>query len=133
MKTNDKDILATRSELRQQPYGVPEGYFDSFKAEMSGKLPQADAGPWKKSMPYVAAAASLALMISAGALALGGFQSEDTLSQEDYILFSDNLISTDIYEDPSAYQVADAELLDDEIIEYLIYTGVSPEIIELSK
>lgn len=133
MKTNDKDILATRSELRKQPYGVPEGYFDSFKAEMSGKLPQAAAGPWKKSMPYVAAAASLALLVSAGTIALGKFQSEDILSQEDYILFSDNLISIDIYEEPSTYQTADAELLDEEIIEYLIYTGVSPEIIELSK
>ena len=133
MKTNDKDILATRSELRKQPYGVPEGYFDSFKAEMSGKLPQAATGPWKKSMPYVAAAASLALLVSAGTIALGKFQSEDTLSQEDYILFSDNLISIDIYEEPSTYQTADAELLDEEIIEYLIYTGVSPEIIELSK
>ncbi len=133
MKTNDKDILTARSELRKLPYGVPEGYFDSFKAEMSGRLPRTAAGPWKKSMPYVAAAASLALLVSAGTFALGKFQSEDTLSQEDYILFSDNLISTAIYEDPSAYQVADAELLDEEIIEYLIYTGVSPEIIELSK
>ena len=43
MKTNDKDILATRSELRQQPYGVPEGYFDSFKAE-SFRKPMPDHG-----------------------------------------------------------------------------------------
>lgn len=133
MKPNDKDILATRSELKKLPYGVPEGYFDSFKAEMSGKFPQRASGPWKKSAPYIAAAASLALLISAGTIALGKFRSEDTLSQEDYILFSDNLISIDIYEEPSTYQTADAELLDEEIIEYLIYTGVSPEIIELSK
>ena len=30
-------------------------------------------------------------------------------------------------------QTAEAELLDEDIIEYLIYIGVSPESIELSK
>jgi hypothetical protein len=33
----------------------------------------------------------------------------------------------------STYQYADAELMDEDIIEYLIYTGESPESIELSK
>lgn len=81
----------------------------------------------------MAAVASLALLITGGAIVLGGSGAEEYLTHEDYILFSDNLISTAIDEDPSTYQMADAELIDEEIIEYLIYTGVSPEMIELSK
>lgn len=133
MKPDDKDILASRIELKTLPYGVPEGYFDSFKAEMCEKLPSHAAQPWKMAMPYMAAAASLALLITGGALVLGDPGAEDGLTHEEYILFSDNLISTAIEEDPSTYKMAEAELLDEEIVEYLIYTGISPEMIELSK
>ena len=58
---------------------------------------------------------------------------ETQMSEEDYILFSDNMISTYIYEEAEYDQMAVAEMGDEDIIEYLIYIGVSPETIELSK
>lgn len=135
MKTNEKDILSSRNELKSRPYNVPDGYFDSFRAEMFRvSLPApAHTAPWRKAAPYMTIAASLALLVTAGTLALNRFSAEKEISQEDYILFSDNLISTSIYEDHMQEQIAEVGLMDEEIIEYLIFTGVSPEIIELSK
>lgn len=135
MKTNGNDILASRSELKKMPYDVPDGYFETFKAEMShittaGQRP----GIWKGRMTYMAVAASLALLLSLGTMLMRHNSSDETMSPEEYILFSDNLISTEIYQDPSEYQIAEAaDLLEEEIIEYLIYTDVSLETIELLK
>lgn len=131
MKTNGHDILASHDELKKTPYSVPEGYFEAFKAEASRTYSRPVAGPWRKAVPYMAAAASFALLLSLGAMFLQKSAQDDILTQEDYILFSDNLISTAIYEEYD--QVAEADLMEEEIIEYLIYTGVSPETIELSK
>jgi hypothetical protein len=43
------------------------------------------------------------------------------------------MINTTLYEDDDLDHMAEAELMDEDIIEYLIYIGVSPESIELSK
>lgn len=89
--------------------------------------------PWRKAVPYIAVAASLTLLIGVG-LSLGeSSRPYDEFSTEDYILFSDTMIQTIYNEDTTSDQYADAELMDEDIIEYLIYTGESPESIELSK
>jgi hypothetical protein len=84
-----------------------------------------------KLVPYLAVAASVALLLGLG-LSFSR-KSIDTLSEEDYILFSDNLIRTYFDESDVTEQFAEAELYDEDIIEYLIYIGESPESIELSK
>ena len=121
-----------QKDLKEQPYGVPEGYFEAFKAEMTGKVHTQGTSQRKKSISYIAIAASFALLIAAGSFMMKG-SAETQMSQEDYILFSDNMISTDIYDDAEYGQMAAAEIGDEDIIEYLIYIGVSPETIELSK
>ena len=80
----------------------------------------------------MALAASFALLLGVGLSLNGNLKTIDEFSTEDYILFSDSMIHT-IYDDDATYQYADAELMDEDIIEYLIYTGESPESIELSK
>lgn len=131
MTQNKQDILTMRKDLKERPYGVPQGYFDSFKAEMTGKVVTRRTGQWKMLIPYIAIAASFALLIAGGSLMMRG-AAETQMSQEDYILFSDNMISA-YYEDEEFEQIAEAEMRDEDIIEYLIYIGVSPETIELSK
>lgn len=132
MKTFDNDILASRSELKKMPFGVPEGYFDAFKADISKTSGQRQSPTsWKKSVPYMAAAACLALLATVGTIAITRAGQHDPYTLEDYILLSDNLISTTLYEESE--QMAAAEMLEEDIIEYLIYIGVSPETIELSK
>ena len=81
----------------------------------------------------MAAAASLALVLSVGSLVKDIFTSGNDFTDEDYILFSNSFISTAEYDSSDSYQFAAAELMDEDIVEYLIYLGVSPESIELSK
>ena len=89
MTQNKQDILTMRKDLKERPYGVPQGYFDSFKAEMTGKVGTRRTGQWKMLIPYIAIAASFALLIAGGSLMMRG-AAETQMSQEDYILFSDN-------------------------------------------
>lgn len=131
MKMNGQDILTSQPALKERPYTVPDGYFEAFKAETISKSSISAAKPLSKLVPYLAVAASIALLLGLG-LSFSR-KSIDTLSEEDYILFSDNLIRTDFDESDVTEQFAEAELYDEDIIEYLIYIGESPESIELSK
>ena len=131
MKMNGQDILTSQPTLKERPYTVPDGYFEAFKAEAISKSSISAAKPLSKLVPYLAVAASIALILGLG-LSFSR-KSIDTLSEEDYILFSDNLIRTYLDESDVTEQFAEAELYDEDIIEYLIYIGESPESIELSK
>ena len=133
MKTNRQDILTSQKELKDRPFAVPEGYFESFWSEMSALTAAKAPNPWKKSMPYMAVAAAFALFFAVGTLLKEFSNPTDTYSQEEYILFSDNLISTEDYEDSIAEQFADAELMEEDIIQYLIYIGAELESIEPEK
>lgn len=133
MKTNGHDILASRPELKDRPFGIPEGYFETFREEMTAKAAKPQISLWNRSIPYMAAAASLALILSVGSFVKNSLGSSNDFTDEDYILFSNSFISTAEYDSSESYQFAEAELMDEDIIEYLIYLGVSPESIELSK
>ena len=133
MKTYGQDILTSQKELKERPFSVPDGYFEAFKAEAVRKSTITAASPLRRMVPYMAAAASLALLFGVGLSLNESLKSRDVFSTEDYILFSDSMIHTIYDDDASTYQYADAELMDEDIIEYLIYTGESPESIELSK
>ena len=133
MKTYGHDILASQKELKDRPFSVPDGYFDAFRSEMPAKVLSPRTDIWRRYVPYMATAACLALLLSVGNLVSRNLNHADEFTQEDYILFSDNLISTSVYGNAEMEQTAEAELLDEDIIEYLIYIGVSPESIELSK
>lgn len=131
MKTYGQDILTSQKELKDRPFTVPDGYFEAFKAEAIRNCSTKAAKPARKLAPILAVAASVALLIGLGLTITK--KNVDHLSEEDYILFSDNLIRTDFEESYVTEQLADAELYDEDIIEYLIYIGESPESIELSK
>lgn len=132
MKTYGRDILTTQKELKERPFSVPDGYFETFRAEAVRNSTITIASPLRRLVPYMALAASFALLLGVGLSLNGNLKTIDEFSTEDYILFSDSMIHT-IYDDDATYQYADAELMDEDIIEYLIYTGESPESIELSK
>lgn len=132
MKINEQDILTTQKMLKESPFVVPEGYFDSFRSDAAGRIRTKSSTGWsRKIAPYIAVAASLAILLG---IVSTLFQSiPESFSEEDYILFSDNMIRIDLEEDSVTEQFAEAELYDEDIIEYLIYIGESPESIELSK
>lgn len=127
----DNDILKNNPKLKQMPYSVPEGYFESFRVEKAETSPK--AGLWIRIAPYAAMAAVFALLVTVGNFFLEKTTTDYMMTEEDYILFSDNAMSTIAYEMVYGDQVAEAEIMDEDIINYLIYTGVSAEELEYYK
>lgn len=128
----NNDILKYSSdELKKMPYTVPEGYFEQVKAEIS-RSTAAEEGVslWRKAVPYISVAATFLIMVSAGTFFLEKTTQQEGMTYEDYLVHSDMLIEAEYEQDT---QIADAAIADEDIIEYLIYTGVTAEDIELSK
>ena len=124
-----KDILAEITSLRENPYTVPEGHFDDLKAQVRRPRQEPAVTLWGKLAPYASLAAVFVSVFAAGSLLFDRYELE--ITQEDYFLFSENYLET--YEMDDAYQIADAEIGDNDIIEYLIYTGITAEDIEMSE
>ena len=128
----EKDILKDCLQLKQMPFTVPEGYFEAFKAEASKPMVR-KLDFRTRIAPYAAMAAVFIFMVTAGTFRLEKSVPEYQMTEEDYVMFSDNIMSTIAYEMEYGYQLAEAEISEEDIIDYLIYTGVSAEQIELLK
>ncbi|MBR5299485.1 MAG: hypothetical protein IKU36_04440 [Bacteroidales bacterium] len=133
MDNKKRDILAENPGLRCKPYAVPEGYFESFKAEMRQMTQPKQVSLLHRLMPYASIAAVFVFLVSAGTLFLQKFTPADDFTQEDYLVFSHNAMNAEYYDYESMDQLADAEIAAEDIIEYLIYSGITPEEIEFSK
>lgn len=133
MKDSERNIMYDDS-LRKCPYSVPEGYFDSLKERAMKYAQPAPVFQFKRVLyTAVSMAAMFILMVTAGTFFLKGVTPAEDLTQEDYIVFTDGYIDLELYDDGLSEQYADASISNEDIVEYLIYTGVSEELIELSK
>ncbi len=128
----ENDILKDRLELKQMPYTVPEGYFESFK-EQAAKPMVRKIDFRARIAPYAAMAAVFIFMVTAGTFFLEKSVPEYQMTEEDYVMFSDNFMNAIAYEMEYGSALAEAELSEEDIINYLIYTGVTAEQIEFSK
>lgn len=121
MKT-EKDILKDNPHLKGMPFSTPEGYFDELKSQMKAcsKPEVVHRSALRRFSPQIALAAAFALL-----LAVGGFflerKPEMDFSEEDYIVFSEDMTNTIIYGADDLY--ADA-VTEDDILEYLIYSDI---------
>lgn len=132
MKDFEKDIMKEIPKLQQIPYDIPEGYFSDLKKNLKS-IPERENAvrslTWRKVMTYAAIAAASALLIVAGGFYLSGIGQEDYFTEEDYIVFSEQMTSTIYYESSSQY--ADTKTMtQDDIVEYLIETGTEIEELE---
>ena len=135
MKDSERSIMYDDS-LRKNPYSVPEGYFDSLKERAAKYAHPAPAPVFQfRRVLYTAIsmAAMFILMVTAGTLLLKGVTPAEDLTEEDYMVFTEGYIDLEMYDEELSEQYADASITDEDIVEYLIYTGVSEELIELSK
>lgn len=109
MKQNDMDILKDKARLKDNPFVVPEGYFEAMR-ERASRVPEIQEVHSRKVrrilVPVLSAAASIALILS-GMLLFDG-----RMAAPEHTLYSDNVATA---------------MSSDEIIEYLIYTGTSVE------
>ncbi len=128
----ENDILKDRSELKQMPFTVPEGYFEAFK-EANARPVVRKVSFWNRMAPYAAMAAVFVSLVMTGTFLLERTVPQYDMTEEDYMMFSDNMMNTLVYEMEYGSQLAEAEISNEDIINYLIYTGVTAEHIELSK
>ena len=128
----ENDILKDSLELKQMPFTVPEGYFEVFK-EANARPVARKVSLWNRIAPYAAMAAVFVFLVTTGTFLLERSMPQYDMTEEDYVLFSDNMMNTIAYEMEYGSQLAEAEVSSEDIINYLIYTGVSAEHIELSK
>lgn len=132
MKNLNNDILSERTELKKMPFTVPEGYFEKFKA--AAYRPKAETvSLWNRLSPYISVAAVFIFIVTAGTFILERSTPQQDMTQEDYIMFSDNMMNTISYEMDDDTWIADAEIENEDIINYLIYSGITAEEVELSK
>lgn len=123
MKSDKKDILSA-TELRQMPFQTPEGYFESFKKSAMENVGASSKPAGYKRVSAFLAAASVAAIIGAGAVLMTRDENM-VMTEEDYIVFSDEMTNA-LYAE--TYQIAQSdEITDEDIIEYLIYSGVEVE------
>lgn len=127
MKDFRHDILKDPS-LKECPFTTPEGYFDDLK-KRAVRYSQPVQPPVQQSrkiiMTMTSVAAAFIIMIAAGAFFLSHNSQDDMFTQEDFLVFS-----SDITDDLLFETYAETDILEDDIIEYLIYSGESREDIE---
>lgn len=137
------DILKSDRKLKQMPFDIPDGYFSSFEHRMLGLAekdkPYQKSHKWNftafKSVQVLAAAAAVAAAV------VGGFSISEhsrTARQQEQMA-QDSFFYTElmpvtgagiIYEDDSyGSYIADTDISDEDIIDYLIYSGTPVELL----
>ncbi|MCM1502241.1 MAG: hypothetical protein NC115_06195 [Bacteroidales bacterium] len=137
MGNGEKDILATRKELKQMPFKTPEGYFDGFKVDVSRTGQDAvdrkemfRIPAFSKISPYLAMAAMFAIIAAAGTALMKIIQPDDYLQEYGSFAYIDLIPVTDPY---SIYYSCNEEydaISEEDVIEYLINEGTSLEMID---
>ena len=114
------------------PYSTPDGYFEGLKAGLKMIPAREESGSrvLRKVVRYTAIAASVALLFTAGRFIFGKLADADEFTEEDYIVFSDEMTNA-IYQESYTEQYASTrKLTEEDLIEYLIYIGVEIEELE---
>lgn len=136
MKT-EKDILKSAPELKNLPYSVPDGYFDRLKAEAASiaRVREERQRPFiARLAPYAAIAAVFTFLVTAGTFLLERTTPADQMEIDEFYFYSNMIPVTDPYAVETIKISSEDNVLEDEdIIEYLIYSGVTAEVIELSR
>ena len=106
------------------PYDTPEGYFEGMKAGLKMIPAHQRHKVSHRRWRYAGIAAAAVLFLAAGGFLAERLTGGEEFTEEDYIVFSDDLNT--VYQEISG-QYASTDLTEEDIIEYLIYTGVEVE------
>lgn len=132
----EKDILKSAQELKTRPYNVPEGYFSRMKAELKSCAQESDERrrPFVARLaPYAAMAAVFVLMVTAGTFFLERTTPAEQSELEEFYFYSNMIPVTDPYTVETIQVAQYDEVAEEDIIEYLIYSGTTAEVIEFSR
>lgn len=125
-------MLNSRKELREMPFSVPDGYFDRLNGKICADAAHAEGSTpiWNRVAPYAAMAAMFVLIALAGQAVI--HQQERNISneaEEDSFFYTQIMPVSgleEIYETGDGY-IAESGLSDEDIVEYLIYSGLPVE------
>lgn len=126
-------MLNSRKELKEMPFSVPDGYFDRLSGRISAGTAHEEGSRslWSRIAPYAAMAAMFVLIALAGQAVIR--QQERNISneaEEDSFFYTQIMPVSgleEIYATGDNGYIADSELSDEDIIEYLIYSGLPVE------
>lgn len=119
MKTTEKDILKENTQLKQMPFSTPEGYFESLKQNLKDKGHDSRGIGTVATWSRISVAAAIAILVTAGAILMSSPSTANEFTEEDYLVFSDD-ISTDVIYSASTLYAYTEGISDEDIIEYLI-------------
>ena len=123
--------------LKNRPYSVPQNYFEDLQAKLSAipLMPEDKPTRWQYFQPYLALVASFCLALAIGMGLQKKLQSLPDSSESniyEQLIYADMIPHSEPY---TIYNIAestttDDELLEEDIIAYLIETGTSIEMID---
>jgi hypothetical protein len=134
-----KGILDSRTDLKKNPYSVPDGYFDELKSRLC-RIPEEGEDALRhrepsrpgKLVPYLALVASFAAIFIFGTAILHTFSGKSSAEEEEPV--SESVVAASLM--PLTEYVVTADSSDtvteagEEVIEeYLISTGTSSELL----
>ena len=127
MKTTGTDILKDNAQLKKMPFSTPDCYFEDLRHNL--KTQQRENTRKNLGRGWELTAAMITLLLTAGTFFLARTGTDMDFTEEDYLVFSDD-ISTEVIYDSSQLYAYSESLTDEEIIQYLIDTGWEIEDIE---
>ena len=129
-----KEIL---EKVGKPAYRVPDGYYEDLR-ERLGRIPSEvtvqETGPWMRVKPYLALAACFAIALAIGTAILkqtASGPSPDQLYNETVFADMVSVPQPDLY--LQGLYDEESPISDEDIIEYLIESGVSAEQIEFAR
>ena len=120
MKTTGNDILSNE-QLKKMPFSTPEGYLEGMKHNLKTHIGESDMKKHTQRWTAICTAAAIALLVTAGAFFLTDSTRGADFTEEDYLVFSDDISIEAIYTTHELYAQSE-NLSEDEIIQYLIDT-----------
>ena len=128
-----KDLLQSMPELKKMPFRVPEGYFESAMGQAKSHSLRNGNKLWSKIYPIASMAAMFAVIAVTGTLILRnglfGTNESQQMQMEDYLVYSGYDFTSLDYQAENN-QLAEADIDSEDIVQYLIYTGISVEDLE---
>ena len=133
------DILDSNKHLKDIPFGIPDGYFDSLEENvMSPAVSARTSGRRAEIRHIVMRAAAVAAAIVLGSISVPRHirSEKDKEQMENDCFFYTELMPVSgtadvLYGSDNSY-IADTDLSDEDIIDYLIYSGIPVELLNES-
>lgn len=136
------DILDSNKHLKDIPFGIPDGYFDSLEENVMSRAVSARTSGRRAEIRHIVMRVSAAAAVAA-AIVLGSISvpkhirsEKDKEQMENDSFFYTELMPVSgtadvLYGSDNSY-IADTDLSDEDIIDYLIYSGIPVELLNES-